>query len=307
MQIIRIKNLEPVDMPEDICAAVGNFDGVHLGHQKLIEECKRQNMASAVLTFYPHPNTFIRELPNYELLSPLDLKIRLFEENGLDYLIIVEFSNEIAEVDKDVFIDFMKKMRIKRVVCGYDFTFGYKALGTTATLQENFSTIVIPKYVMNDVRISTTHIKDLLRDGEIHKAAIYLGRNHIIVGNVTKGNHIGTNIGFPTANVSYKNALLPKNGVYFVSIEVRGNKYYGMANIGYNPTINYSEERKLEVNIFDFTGNLYDEELFIEIIERLRAEKKYESKEALVEQLHRDKNVCLELIKRLEEMKKNID
>ncbi len=301
MEIIRIKNLEPVEMPYDICAAVGNFDGVHLGHQKLIEECKKQNMKSAVLTFYPHPNTFIRDLPNYELLSPIDLKIKLMEKNKLDYLIIVEFSSKIAEVDKDVFVDFMKKMRIKRVVCGYDFTFGFKALGTTQTLIDEFDTIVVPKFVMNDVRISTTHIKDLLRQGEIHKAATFLGRNHAIVGYITHGNHIGTDIGFPTANVLYNNALLPKNGVYFVRVYVDGKKYYGMANIGYNPTINYSEERKLEVNIFDLNENLYGKEIFIEIIERLRPEKKYNNKEELINQLTTDKLTCMQFIKKIEE------
>ncbi|MGM9971996.1 MAG: bifunctional riboflavin kinase/FAD synthetase [Anaeroplasmataceae bacterium] len=300
MEIINIKNLNPIDMNFDICAAVGNFDGVHLGHQKLIEECKKQGLKSAVLTFYPHPNTFIRDLPNYELLSPLDLKIKLMEREELDYLIIVEFSEEISMVDKDVFVDFMKKMRIVKVVCGYDFTFGYKALGTTQTLIENFDTIVVPKYIKNDVRISTTHIKDLLRQGEIHKASSFLGRNHVVVGKVMHGNSIGNSIGFPTANIDYHNALLPKNGVYFVRAYIDNNKYYGMANIGYNPTINYSIERKLEVNIFDLKENLYNKEVFIEIIERIRPEKKYDSKESLIAQLHKDKEFCLNLISKIE-------
>lgn len=297
MEIIRIKNLEPVNMPYDICAAVGNFDGVHLGHQKLIKECQNQGLKSAVLTFYPHPNTFIRDLPNYELLSPMDLKIKLMERSGLDYLIIVEFSREIAEVEASRFIKFMKAIRIKKVVCGYDFTFGYKALGTTNTLIENFETIVVPKHVMNDVRISTTHIKDLLRQGELDKAHMFLGRNHAVVGYVTHGNHLGTDIGFPTANILYHNALLPKNGVYFVRVNVDNKKYFGMANIGYNPTINYSEERKFEVHIFNLEQNLYGKEIFVEIIKRLRPEKKYNNQEELVNQLNSDMNECMKLIK----------
>ena len=298
MEIIRIKDLKPIEIKYDICAAVGNFDGVHLGHKKLIDVCKGQGMKSAILTFYPHPNTFIRELPNYEVLTPIDLKVKILEKENIDYLIIVEFSEEVAKVDKSLFIDFMKAMRIKRVVCGYDFTFGYKAMGTVESLESEFDVIVVKKYVLNDVRVSTTHIKDLLREGKLNIAKLFLGRNHIVIGKVLHGNNIGTNIGFPTANVFYGNALLPKNGVYFVKVSFDNKTYYGMANIGYNPTINYSEEKKLEVHIFDFYDDLYNKELMVEFVSRIRTEKKYDSKEALIEQLNIDKAYCLENIKK---------
>ncbi len=293
MEIIKIKDLKPVEIDFDICAALGNFDGVHLGHQKLIEKCKSQGMKSAILTFYPHPNTFIRDLPNYELLTPYDLKVNICESVGIDYLIIVEFNEEIARTDYRKFIDFMHAMRIKKVVAGYDFTFGYKAQGTVEKLIEEFDTLIVKKYVLNDVRVSTTHVKDLLRQGELDKARLYLGRNHMIYGRVIHGNSVGTDIGYPTANIEYKNALLPKNGVYFVSVTIENKKYYGMANIGYNPTCNYSDERKLEVHIFNLDNNLYDRDMNIEFIERIRAEKKFKSVELLIDQLNRDKEYCL--------------
>lgn len=300
MKIIRIKDLKAEPMCEDICCAVGNFDGLHLGHKELLKVCKSQNMPSALLTFYPHPNTFIRDLPNYEILTPIDLKIKLIEEEKLDYLIIVEFSEALAKTDRTKFIEFMKAMRIKRVVCGYDFTFGYKAQGTVSTLEGEFDTIVVKKYVLNDVRVSTTHIKDLLRGGKLDKAKLYLGRNHMILGNIKHGRHVGSGIGFPTANVDYDGALLPKNGVYFVKINLDEKSYFGMANIGYNPTFNYSEERKLEVHIFDFEGEIYDKDILVEFIERIRPEKKYESIDALVSQLKKDKENCLNKIKQQE-------
>lgn len=156
MKIIHIKKNLHEPIPTPLCAAIGNFDGVHLGHQKLIEECKRHNYKSAVLTFYPHPSVYLKKLPDYKLLTPLEHKADIISRMGIDYLIIVEFNEEIAKISKYEFINFLKKMNIKSCVCGYDFSFGRKAEGTILDLMKEFEFYEIKKFVYDDVRVSTT-------------------------------------------------------------------------------------------------------------------------------------------------------
>ena len=294
MKSIYIKDKKFTSLPEPVCAAIGNFDGVHLGHQKLIEECKKHGYKSAVLTFYPHPSVFLKKIPNYPLVTPLEKKTDVISKMGIDYLIVVEFNEEIAAMPKEEFIEAMHQMNIKACVCGYDFTFARRAEGNISDLAKEFEFYEIKKYILNDVRVSTTYIRELLSTGNIEEANRLLGRQFSIRGNVIYGLQNGRVLGFPTANVDYKNFYLPKNGVYFVNVIVDGEPYLGMANIGHNPTIDYQDKIRLEVNIFGLDEDIYGENIEVYFIKRIRDEKRFESKEELLKQLKRDKALSLE-------------
>ena len=295
---IYIKDKNFITVPEKICAAIGNFDGVHLGHQRLIEECKKQcaekGYKSAVLTFYPHPSVFLKKMTNYPLLTPLETKTEVISRLGIDYLIVVEFNEELASMTKEEFMTAMHQMNIVSCVCGYDFTFARKAEGTIRDLEKEFEFHEVKKYVYDDVRVSSTLIRELIREGDIHEANRLLGRQYTISGKVRYGSQNGRTIGFPTANINYRNAFLPKTGVYFVNVIHDGEIYLGMANIGHNPTVNFSDEIKLEVNIFNFDSDIYDQRLDIVFIERIRDEHRFNNLEELKKQLIIDKAQCLE-------------
>ena len=295
MKIINIKdnNFEPIFEP--LCAAIGNFDGVHLGHQKLINECKRHGYKSAVLTFYPHPSVFLKKIPDYKLITPMEHKADIFSRMGIDYLIVIEFNEKVANVLKEEFIIWMKKLNIKACVCGYDFTFGRRAEGTIIDLEKEFDVYEIKKYVFENVRVSTTYIRELLTEGNIILANKLLGRSFSIRGKVIFGSQKGRLIGFPTANVDYKSYFLPANGVYFVTIKINNTFYYGMCNIGNNPTFNYSVVKRLEINVFGLNEDIYGENVEVIFYEKIRDEKVFSSKEELVNQLKADKVLCYKL------------
>lgn len=294
MKSIYIKDKKFIKLPEPVCAAIGNFDGVHLGHQKLIEESKKHNLKSAVLTFYPHPSVFLKKIPNYPLVTPLEKKTDILSKMGIDYLIVVEFNEEIASMPKEEFIDALHQMNIKACVCGYDFTFGKKAEGNITDLAKEFEFYEIKKYILDDVRVSSTYIRELISLGNIEEANRLLGRQYSIRGNVIYGLQNGRIIGFPTANIDYKNFFLPKNGVYFVNVIVEGIPYLGMANIGHNPTIEYQDNIRLEVNIFGLDEDIYGENIEVYFVKRIRDEKRFKSKEELIKQLKNDKALSLE-------------
>lgn len=294
MKSIFIKDKNFIALPEPVCAAIGNFDGVHLGHQKLIDECKRHGYKSAVLTFYPHPSVFLKKIPNYPLVTPLEHKTDILSRMGIDYLIVVEFDEELADMTKEEFIKNMKFMNIKACVCGYDFTFARRAEGNIRDLEKFFEFYEVKKFIFDDVRVSTTYIRELLSAGNVHEANRLLGRFFSIRGNVVFGSQNGRIIGFPTANVNYKNYFLPGNGVYFVNVKIDEVYYFGMCNIGHNPTFNFQEERKMEINIFNFDEDIYGSNIEVIFIEKIRNEQKFNNVDELVEQLIKDKEKCLE-------------
>jgi riboflavin kinase/FMN adenylyltransferase len=222
METIYIKNKKFNKLPDEICAAIGNFDGVHIGHQQLVKECKKHNLKSGVITFYPHPSIFLKKIPNYPLLTPIEEKKKVFESLGIDYLIIIEFNNDMALMPKEEFIKCLKELNIKSLVAGYDFTFGKMAEGDIRDLADNFIFYEVKKYIYDGIRVSTTYIRELLDSGNIIEANKLLGRHYSISGIVEYGNQKGRLIGFPTANIDYKNYFLPKGGVYSVSVSLNG-------------------------------------------------------------------------------------
>lgn len=295
MKTIYIKDHNIIRLPKPVCAAIGNFDGVHLGHQKLIEECKRHGYKSAVLTFYPHPSVFLKKIPNYPLVTPIEHKADILSKMGIDYLILVEFNDEVADISKGEFMQMMKQMNIVSCVCGYDFTFGRKAEGNIKDLEKEFEFYEVKKYVFDDVRVSTTFIREMLEIGDVTRVAKLLGRYYSIRGNVIHGSQKGRLIGFPTANIDYTNYFLPTNGVYFVSVNINNNFYFGMCNIGNNPTFNYSAKKRVEINIFGLDKDIYDTKIEVLFHEKIREEEQFSSREQLIEQLKLDKIKCYKL------------
>lgn len=293
MEVIHLNNNEIKPILEPLCCAIGNFDGVHLGHQKLINESRLHGYKSAVLTFNPHPSIFLKKINNYPLLTPLLMKEKIISGLGIDYLIILEMNDEVLKYSKERFMDLLDSLNIKSIVCGYDFTFGYKALGNISDLKERFKVFEISKYTIDDIRVSSTYIKELLSSGNIKEANHLLGHDYSIIGNVTYGRKKGRLIGFPTANLYHDGYYLPKNGVYFVTVKYKDNEYLGMCNIGHNPTFNFQANLSVEVHIFDFDLNIYDDIIWVSFKEKIRDEKKFSSVLELKNQLEEDKMKCI--------------
>ena len=285
---VLIDNYNNLKNKEPLTIAIGNFDGVHLGHKTLIHEVMHYNdTKSAVLTFHPHPLKVLRDVEFQEIMI-LSEKIYYLNETGLDYMFVARFDEAFYTLGVDAFISFLKQIGVKRVVVGRDFRFSYHAKGSVHDLEKHFIVVVMDDYKKESIRISTTYIKDLIYASKLEEARALLGRDYQITAKVIKGSQIGHTLGFPTANLLYGHYVLPRNGVYYVNVKYKEKLYKGALNIGYNPSINYSTKKRVEVHLLDFNGNLYDEELTIYFKKFLRPELKFHSREALIEQLKTD-------------------
>ena len=284
MEVFYINHLSDLPKLETNSCAIGNFDGLHQGHRKLIENSFVAGYKRLVITF--------EKLDNKNgYLTKTNQRIKLIEEMGVDYLIILPF-RIIKNVFFNEFIVMLKQLKVKFISCGIDFRFGYKREGDIIDLKKNFKINVLDDYLKNGVRISTSLIKDFIADGMIEEANELLTTPYTIIGEVIHGNKIGRKLGFATANIDYDEYILPKNGVYFTIATVRGTRYLSMTNIGYNPTLNQQEAKRLEVHILDFEDDIYGEEIEVEFIKYLREERQFESKEELISSLEETINIC---------------
>ncbi|MDI6452026.1 bifunctional riboflavin kinase/FAD synthetase [Peloplasma aerotolerans] len=267
---------------------LGNFDGLHLGHQQLIERVlSYKDTKHAVLTFDPHPSLVLRKQP-FRTLTQKDDKIELFARYPLDYAFIVDFDSKFSELSTKDFIDFLRGINVKRLVIGRDARFGYRGEGTIQDLKRYFIVDVVPDLVYNHTRVSTTYIKDFLSTGDLGSARKLLNRHYHIKGYVVHGNKVGHKLGFPTANIDYDHYFLPMSGVYYVKVLVDDVWYHAMANIGNNPTLNFTFEKRLEIYILDFNKNIYGKNINIVFMHYLRNELKFKSRNELIEQLKKD-------------------
>lgn len=282
------KNLK---FEDNLSVAIGNFDGIHVGHQLLINEILKDEH-HAVITFSPHPSIYLEKLENRRLITPKAQKIKLFEKLGVKNLIIFKLSDEFMRMSKSSFIDLLKHMNVSKVVCGSDFRFGYKALGNTEDLKANFETKIFEKTKINDVVVSSSYIRQLILDGRMEEANTLLTREFSIVGKVIFGRQVGRKIQFPTANVAYGNYILPKIGVYFGHVIINNKKYGAMINVGHNPTINQVSNISLEAHILDFSDNIYYKNIEVSFVSYLRDEIKFKNIIELVDQLKKDKEIC---------------
>lgn len=284
------------DLPE-LSLCLGYFDGIHIGHKKLIDRSLQSKYKSALLTFDFADNI---SLKNKHVLLTINDKEKLLEDLGLDYLLILSFDDDLKQLSPEDFInEIIIKLNAKEVVVGEDYTFGNKALGNINTLyqyKKDFDTIVIPELKIENKKVGTRDIIKYIEQGLITQANYLLGRYYQITGRVTKGYKFGNTHHFPTANIHLGNYVKPLNGVYATIVKIGHNSYPSMCNVGIHPTINRLDDPVIEVNIFDFNDDLYDKEITIQFIDFVREEIKFDNIEELYKQLEKDKKKVLDII-----------
>jgi len=300
MRIIK-NNITKIPKSDFNIATIGSFDGIHIGHKKILQTltkiAKKNNGKSILITFWPHPRYVLKKNNDFKLLTSLEEKIKLFEKNKIDILYIVDFSLKFSKVSANKFIEniLLEKLKINCLLIGYNNNFGRNREGNIRYLEENkkkfdIDIISIPKQSVDKISISSTKIREYLNNGKISSANRLLGRKYSINGKVVRGNGIGRKINFPTANIEIDEPkkLLPKSGVYAVEVILNKKIYLGMLNIGYNPTIK-NEKKSIEVNIFEFSEDIYNNKISINFIRRIRNEKKFKNLNELKKQLIKDK------------------
>lgn len=285
---------------------LGTFDGVHQGHRtiisKLTSESKKHDLKSIILTFFPHPRNIVSS-KKIKSISTIDEKIQIFSKLDLDELIIQNFNKSFSEMGAEEFIKLLvNNLNLKKIIVGYNHRFGKNRSADIDvlidfSLKYDFEVVEIKAFEVEKIKISSTKIRNAIDNGKINVCNNYLGYNFNINGIVVKGKSIGKSIGFPTANINiaeeYK--IIPKNGVYLVRCFFEKNKFYGMMNIGYNPTFG-SNKKTIEVNIFDFNRDLYDKNIRIEFLKFIRDEIKFDNAEELQNQLINDRENCIKNI-----------
>lgn len=287
---------------------IGTFDGVHIGHQKiiskLIEDAKQNDLDAIILTFFPHPRMVLQKDTSIKLINTLEEKAVLLKNLGVNHLVVKEFTEEFSKLSASEFVNevLINKLNIDHIIIGYDHRFGKNRSADINDLKAfgdnyNFKVSEITAQEIDDVAVSSTKIRKALLEGNIKKANTYLGYNFMLSGTVIKGKGIGRQLGYPTANIKVKEnyKLIPKRGAYIIKSIIDNEEIFGMLNIGINPTVN-GEFESIEANFFNFKKDIYDMTIEIQFLERLRDEQKFESIEALKTQLAKDKIIALEFI-----------
>lgn len=307
-----VRTLEEIAFDKSSVVTVGTFDGMHLAHRAIVrtvvDHARKRGGRSVVVTFHPHPRQVLRKdgLP-ISLLSTLQERIEACAELGVETVIVLEFTAAFSELSAREFYEsiVVKRIGVSEAVEGYDHHFGHNRTGSVAALadfgrQYGFQVHTIDAlYVEHDL-VSSSAIRRNLSEGRVEKAAMLLGRPYPYTGTVWRGDGRGRELGYPTANIrsSEKDKLAPAHGIYFVRVPMKDLDRFGMASVGVRPTFYAAGERTIEVNILDFDGDLYDQELTIEFLERLRNEEKFESAQELIRQMDRDKEASLLLQER---------
>lgn len=311
MKVFRSLEEYRKNKPSIPVVTIGTFDGVHIGHQKILDRvnavARQKNGESVLLTFWPHPRVIIQPEDNkLRLLNTLEEKILLLEKYGLQNLIVIPFTKEFSQLKARDFIRkfLIEKIGVKVLVIGYDHRFGRNREGSMDDLEEfapifGYELEEITAEEIDHVAVSSTKIRDALAEGEVDKATEYLGHRYSITGKVIKGDQLGRKLGYPTANIAIKEKLklIPADGVYLVNVQIENTWIKGMLNIGHRPTIVQHGDKRIEVHIFDFNENLYGKNLTIEFLQWMRADMHFKSTEALIEQLKQDEEKAKQLMK----------
>ncbi len=279
---------------------IGTFDGVHLGHRKIIERLNRikseENGKTAILTFFPHPRRILNHGNEIKMLTTMDEKIDLLDKLGLDFLIIEPFTKEFSNHSALNFVRdlLVNQLKIKVLVIGYDHRFGKNREGDFDQVKEwgetyNYRLEKIPVQDFDNIAISSTQIRKALEAGNIEKANQFLGYEYFLTGEVIKGQGLGKKLNYPTINIFVKEdyKLIPKTGVYIVDTIIDRQKIYGIMNIGYRPTVD-GKHQTIEVHLLDYNADLYGKRVKINLVKRIREEQKFKSIEALIAQIRND-------------------
>lgn len=287
---------------------LGTFDGVHIGHKKILERITQNTengrYESLVLTFFPHPRMVLQEKSEIRLLNTINEKIELLEETGIENLIVHPFDESFSRLTAEEFVHtiLVDKFQIQKIIIGHDHRFGRNRTANIDDLiafgkEYDFEVEQISAEEIQDVSVSSTKIRKALNEGNMALANEYLGYHYFLNGTVIKGKQLGRTIGFPTANIhieeDYK--LIPKIGVYVVKAIINGETVFGMMNIGFNPTVN-GEKQTIEVHLFDFDQDIYDQNIKVSLLRYIREEQKFGSVDELKNQLHQDQNEALAFI-----------
>lgn len=294
-----IQGIENLKSPfRNPVVTLGNFDGVHLGHQRIFEQVKAEALKrggeSVVITFEPHPLKILSPENCPPLLTPFNKKMMFLESTGVDKVLCLRFTSAFAELSPLVFVKsiLVEKIGAQGVFVGYNYRFGKGKSGDADSLkricaQFGIEVKVVEALTVDDTIVSSSKIRELIREGEVKKASALLGRDYPVIGRVISGTQRGHALGFPTANLEMAEELYPKPGVYAVRVEWRRQYFNGVANLGYNPTFE-GKVFSLEVHLLNFSRDLYGEELHVYFSERIRNEIYFSSAESLIEQIKKD-------------------
>ncbi|GEL04093.1 riboflavin biosynthesis protein RibF [Rummeliibacillus stabekisii] len=315
MKVIHLMYPHQINSPEvqgPYSLAIGFFDGIHLGHQAVIEEAREQakakNLKLAVMTFDPHPSIVLggrKEQVFY--ITPLKQKIEILKKLQVDTVFVVRFTSDFANLNPSEFVDiFIRELNIKHVSAGFDYSFGKKGSGKMKDMKQlsngDYEVSIVDKKQFEEDKISSTRIRSALKEGDMESVRHLLGRPYQIPGVVVHGDKRGREIGFPTANVQEaEGTFIPATGVYAVKIEVQNEWHNGVCNVGYKPTFKNPDEKNLTIEVFidQFDKNIYGEEVKVDWYKYLRGERKFSGIEALKTQIEADKQQALEYLRSL--------
>jgi riboflavin kinase / FMN adenylyltransferase len=305
------KSFEEIKHNPATVLTIGTFDGVHKGHGTILNRLKEiaqsENLRALVITFHPHPQTVLQRTDRHPvyLLTTIQERLRLFEKYDIEDVLIIPFSYEFSQTTPESFVkDYLiKKIGCSKILIGYDHFFGKNREGNLELLKKlsvesGFGVERLGQFTENDNIISSTKIRNELLGKNLEKANELLGYEYFIEGKVVTGDKRGAKLGIPTANIQspHPNKLLPANGVYFVSLQINGNLFYGMANIGTRPTFTDETIRTLEVNIFDFDKDIYNKTVTVNFIRFIRDEKKFSGIDDFLVQLSDDRKKCYDFM-----------
>ena len=287
---------------QNLCLTIGNFDGIHKGHQFIIKEIisnsKSSNLVNALMSFTPHPRIFFGYAKDVFNILTREEKLRILKKMGVKIYIDFAFDKDLSNLNAEDFINeiIINKLKVKKIIVGSDFRFGKDRRGNLETLQSlstklNFDLVNIDTINMDqtNTKYSSSHIRNLIKEGNFQIVSQMLGREWTMSGKVLKGDQRARQINFPTANMKSQNTIIPKKGVYIVNATIKSRKYKGVANFGLRPTVDGSQ-LLLETHLFDFNKDIYGKELTVEFLAFIRSEQKFNNFEELTKQIQKDIN-----------------
>ncbi len=303
-----------LNLKQPTAITIGTFDGVHIGHRKIIERlvksAQQHHLESTVLTFFPHPRMVLQQDVGLKLINTIDERIEILKNTGIDNLIVYPFTKEFSRLKAQEYAEdiLVKQLKANRVIIGYDHHFGRNRTADINDLRRfgedyQFEVEEIPEQDIEDVSVSSTKIRKALNVGDLEKANRYLGAPFMLTGTVVKGRQLGQKLGYPTANLHIKETykLIPRGGVYVVKANIDNREYYGMMNIGTNPTVG-GKEQTIETHFFDLNQSLYGKKLKIELLKRIRSEENFANTKALIEAMKADEDFSKSFIKTYKSM-----